>query len=73
VMHMGNTINEKLLSEMREIDGSLKLEENPEKMILSKRSVMFRLALRLGRKPSINNFFLRIYDFLYRVLYVENQ
>jgi hypothetical protein len=73
VMHMGNTINGKLLSEMREIDGSLKLEENPEEMILSERSVMFRLALRLGRKPSINNFFLRIYDFLYRVLYVENQ
>ena len=73
VMHMGNTINEKLLSEMRDMDESLKHVETPEELILSKRSVMFRLAFRLGRKPSINNFFLRIYDFLYRVLYVENQ
>lgn len=73
VMHMGNTINEKLRSEMREMDESLKHNENREELILSNRSVMFRLAMRLARNSSINNFFLRIYDFLYRVLYVEKQ
>ena len=73
VMHMGNTINEKLLSEVQEMEGLLNFVGNPEEIILSQRSVLFRLVLRLGRIPSINNFFLRVYDFLYRVLYVEKQ
>lgn len=71
VMHMGNMINEKLLSEVQELDGSFYIQADSEKLVLSKRSVLFRLVLRLLRRPSINHFFLRIYDFLYRALYVE--
>jgi glycosyltransferase involved in cell wall biosynthesis len=73
VMHMGNTINEKLLSEVQEMNGSSTFVGNSEEMILSNRSVLFRLIMRLGKIPSLNNFYLRVYDFLYRVLYVENQ
>ncbi len=71
VMHMGNMINAKLLSEVQELDGSLNFNANPEELVLSKRSILFRSVLRLLRIPSINHFFLRVYDFLYRALYVE--
>ncbi len=71
VMHMGNMINAKLLSEVQELDGSLNFSAKPEQLVLSKKSVLFRSVLRLLRIPSINHFFLRVYDFLYRALYVE--
>jgi glycosyltransferase involved in cell wall biosynthesis len=71
VMHMGNVIDEKLLSEVQEFDGSLNFNTSPEDLVLSKRSVLFRLVLRLLRVPSINRFFMRVYDFLYRALYVD--
>jgi glycosyltransferase involved in cell wall biosynthesis len=73
VMHMGNMINAKLLSEVQALDGSLDINTTSEELVLSKRSVLFRLVLRLLEIPSINQFFLRVYDFLYRALYVEKQ
>jgi len=73
VMHMGNTVNKKLLSEVQALDGSLDINILPEELVLSRRSVLFRLLSRLLRVPRINQFFLRVYDFLYRALYVERQ
>jgi len=71
VMHMGNLIDEKLLAEVQEFDGSINFNTNSEELVLSNRSVLFRLVLRLLRVPRINHFFLRVYDFLYRALYVD--
>lgn len=71
VMHMGNTISEKLKSEVQEINGSLNFVRNSDELILSRRSTLFRVVLRLTKYPRFNDFLLRVYDFLYRVLYVE--
>jgi glycosyltransferase involved in cell wall biosynthesis len=73
VMHMGNTLNEYLLEEVRELGGDLSSFEIPGKLILSKKTALFNLILRLSEIPSINQFIQRIYDFLYRVLYAEKQ
>ena len=73
VMHMGNTLNEYLLAEVQELDGRLGSASTPENVVLSKKSTLFRLILRLAKFPRINHFFLKVYDFLYRVLYVEKQ
>ena len=73
VMHMGNMISEKLLSEVQAFNGSVNLNNTSYELILSKRSILFRLVARLIKIPSLNQFFLRVYDFLYRALYVEKQ
>ena len=73
VMHMGNTLNEYLLTEVQELDGRLGSASTPEIVVLSKKSTLFRLILRLAEFPRINQFLLNVYDFLYRVLYVEKQ
>ncbi len=73
VMHMGNTINEHLLEEVQDLDRDSISIPTSDKLVLSKKSFLFRLALRLSEIPSINDLFLRIYDFLYRVLYIEKQ
>lgn len=71
VFHMGNMITEKLLAEIQGLDESKYPSVTSEDLILSKRSVIFRFVLRLLNVPRINQFFLRLYDFLYRALYVE--
>ncbi|MCK4901523.1 MAG: glycosyltransferase family 2 protein [Anaerolineales bacterium] len=73
VMHMGNTLNEYLLTEVQELDGRLGSASTPEIVVLSKKFTLFRLILRLAEFPRINQFLLNVYDFLYRVLYVEKQ
>lgn len=73
VMHMGNTLNERLQSEVKGLNGDLQPPANTEKLILSRKSVLFHLVLRLAEIPRINRFFLQVYDFLYRTLYVERQ
>jgi glycosyltransferase involved in cell wall biosynthesis len=73
VLHMGNTLNEHLLAEVQELNGDSRSDGAPNKLVLSKKSVLFNVILRLSEIPSFNQFFLRIYDFLYRVLYVEKQ
>jgi hypothetical protein len=73
VMHMGNTLNEDLLVEVQELDGDSRSSATPDKLVLSKKSLLFSWILRLSEIPSLNQYFLRIYDFLYRVLYVEKQ
>jgi glycosyltransferase involved in cell wall biosynthesis len=73
VMHMGNMISAKLLSEVQSLNSPLNLNTNSEELVLSKRSVLFRLLSGLLKIPSLNHFFLRVYDFLYRALYVDKQ
>jgi len=73
VMHMGNTLNEHLLVEVQELDGDSRSSATPDKLVLSKKSLLFSWILRLSEISSLNQYFLRIYDFLYRVLYVEKQ
>jgi len=73
VMHMGNTLNERLLAEVQELNGRFGSASTPENLVLSKKSIFFRLILRLAEFPGINHFLLKVYDFLYRVLYVEKQ
>jgi glycosyltransferase involved in cell wall biosynthesis len=71
VVHMGNIITDKLLSEVQAFEGTQYSRDDSEELILSKRSVLFRLFLRLLKYPRINQFLLRVYDFLYRALYAE--
>jgi hypothetical protein len=73
VVHMGNMVNAKLLTEVQALDGPIEIKANQEDLVLSKKSGLFRLVLSLLRIPSFNQFFLNVYDFLYRALYVEKQ
>lgn len=73
VMHVGNTINEYLLTEVKDLDGGPVSFTTTDRLVLSKKSLLFRIILRLSEFPSMNQLFLRVYDFLYRVLYVEKQ
>ncbi len=73
VMHMGNMVSAKLLSEVQNLDGPIEINTNLENLVLSNKTGLFRIVLRLSRIPTINQFFLNVYDFLYRVLYVEKQ
>ncbi|MFC1923260.1 glycosyltransferase family A protein [Chloroflexota bacterium] len=73
VMHMGNTLNEHLLAEVQELDEHVGPGSIPENLVLSNKSTLFRLILRLAEIPGFNQFLLKVYDFLYRVLYVGKQ
>lgn len=73
VMHMGNMVSAKLLSEVQDLDGPIEINTNQESLVLSNKTALFRIFLRLLRIPTINQFFLNVYDFLYRALYVEKQ
>ena len=73
VMHMGNVINEKLLSEVNSLKGELNVNQKSAELVLSRKSTVFRTLSRLMKIPVINQFFLRVYDFLYRALYAEIQ
>ena len=73
VMHMGNMINPKLLNEVQSLEGPLEINASEEALVLSKKSGLFRLVSKMLSIPSINRFFLNVYDFLYRALYVEKR
>lgn len=73
VMHMGNVINEKLLSEVNSFNGAIDGDPRTTELVLSKKSTLFRVLSRLLKFPRVNQFFLRLYDFLYRALYAEIQ
>lgn len=71
VFHMGNTITERLLSEVsKDMESQIETREAPER-IVKKKSLPNRLASRLAKNSSINRFMLRVYNFLFRVLYTE--
>jgi glycosyltransferase involved in cell wall biosynthesis len=71
VIHMGNTITERLSKEISEIVGNQVGTKEAPKRVAARRSLIYRLASRLARNDSIKRFFLRAYNFLFRVLYTE--
>jgi glycosyltransferase involved in cell wall biosynthesis len=73
VMHMGNSVSTKLRSEVQALDGPIEINTGQDEMILSNKSGLFRLILKLMSVHRVNQFFLNVYDFLYRALYVEKQ
>ncbi len=73
VFHMGNMVSAKLLTEVQALDGPIEINIPQDELVLSKKTGLFRIISRLLRIPSINQFFLNVYDFLYRALYVEKQ
>lgn len=73
VMHMGNMVSDKLLAEVGALEGPIEINTAQDELVLSKKSRLFQLVLRLLRIPSFKQFFLNVYDFLYRALYVEKQ
>jgi hypothetical protein len=80
VFHMGNTVNEQLLNEIAQITGNTTSERvapspdalRPHKPT-RKLSPAMRGALALSKQPRFQRLFLRMYDFLFRVLYSEGQ
>ncbi len=80
VFHMGNTINERLLVEVAQItgkSGNRRLGFSPgaprAHKPAQKLSPAMRGALALSKRPRFQRLFLRLYDFLFRVLYTEGQ
>jgi len=73
VMHMGNVITEELVSEVNSFNGEMDKDPGPAVMVLSKKSTLFRMVSKLIKIPTLNQFFLRVYDFLYRALYADIQ
>lgn len=80
VFHMGNTVNEHLLKEIAQITGNSSKElpgSAPDALRARKparkSSPAMRAALALSKRPRFQRLFLRMYDFLFRVLYSEGQ
>jgi len=73
VMHMGNVITEKLISEVNSFHGPKGGGPKTAGLVLSKKSTFFRVVSNLIKIPAVNQFFLRVYDFLYRALYADMQ
>jgi len=73
VMHMGNVITEKLLSEVNSFNRELDKATLPAELVLSNKSTLFRVVSKLMKNPTLHQFFLQVYDFLYRALYADIQ
>lgn len=67
VFHMGNTINETLLSQVRVPGG-----KQAQKRATQKRGAFYRGMVALAQNPGMNRLLLRVYNFLFRVLHAEN-
>ena len=85
VFHMGNTINEHLLQEIAALRGAQITEKTngqaaavPQTAPGSRKparnpSTAMRWAVALSKRPRFQRLFLRLYDFLFRVLNTEGQ
>jgi glycosyltransferase involved in cell wall biosynthesis len=73
VFHMGNTLNERLIKEVREITGASKPPESATTQKTQDQGQKHKWLVRLAKNPRINDLFLRVYNLLFRVLYVENE
>lgn len=73
VIHMGNKINERLLVEINELNDLSEQLPLPstDKQNHYKKSKLFRWMSRLTRNERINHNLLRVYDFIYLVLYSD--
>jgi len=73
VFHMGNTINENLLAQVRELTGkAANPAEGLQKRTMKNSSPVYRWMVALAQRPGGNRLLQRIYNFLFRVLYAEN-
>ena len=73
VFHMGNTLNERLIKEVREITGASKPPESTTTQKTQDQGQKHKWLVQLAKNPRINDLFLRVYNLLFRVLYVENE
>lgn len=71
VFHMGNTITDYLLNELKTLQVSHQPLPRPQNRAVEKRSLHYRAAAALARRPQMHNLFKRLYNFLFRVLYTE--
>jgi Glycosyl transferase family 2 len=71
VFHMGNTITEHLLEELKSVTGTSPTRMQVPKPAAKKASLLQRWATSLTKRPRIQRLFLRMYNFLFRVLYAE--
>ncbi len=73
VFHMGNTINEHLLSQVRQLSGKAASPASPSQSSkIKKRGIFYRWTAALAQKPVGNRLLLRAYNFLFRVLYADH-
>ena len=66
VVHMGNTLNERLLAEVNGLAGTSK---SMPSQFPAYRSPLKRWLVNLARHPRLNPYFLRAYNFLFKALY----
>jgi hypothetical protein len=73
VFHMGNTINERLLTEFQQITGAApaisKADPNPQR----RPSLVRRWFSRIARTPGGQRQLQRIYNLLFQVLHSDNR
>lgn len=72
VFHMGNTINAHLLAEVKNFNGQVKPSPAEAAGLAGDKSAIYRLFASLARRPQFNQLFLRVYNFLFRVLYAKS-
>lgn len=76
VFHMGNTVNEHLLKDVAQVTGKA-VSQTPDAprahRSARKTSPLMRWAVALSKRPRFQRMFLRLYDFLFRVLNAEEQ
>jgi glycosyltransferase involved in cell wall biosynthesis len=73
VFHMGNTINEHLLAELKKIPAMHTRAERVTASQPRRRSRFYRLLARLSASPRYQPYLLRLYNLLFQVLYSENR
>jgi hypothetical protein len=71
VFHMGNTITEHLLEELKAVTGSSPGRAQAQKPTTIKASWLQRWMTSLAKRPRFQRFFLRVYNLLFRALYTE--
>lgn len=72
VYHMGNTLNKRLIDEVKSIIGDSSTMKFTPKKAVSFDSTLQRWLSALVRRPRYKRLFLRIYNTLFRVLNVDN-
>jgi len=71
VFHMGNTINDRLLSELQSITGRAIQPEGGKAQKNTPQSGVRRFMASLARRPRFNRLFRRLYNLLFQALNSE--
>lgn len=69
VFHMGNTLSERLLDEVKKVTGAPAAPTAGAKQETVRKAAWQRLALRLVQHPRFNRHFVRLYNFLFQALH----